>query len=107
MDRVPIPPYVTEIKSRLEDAFGPRLKGVLLYGSEARGKATAESDVDLLVLLDGPIAFGAELETIIRWTYPIQLEIERPVHAIPVDAEAYERGEFALYRNAKREGILV
>jgi len=44
-----------EVKARLAAAFGERLKGVILYGSEARGAAEPDSDIDFLVLLDGPV----------------------------------------------------
>jgi len=40
---------------RAKDAFGGCLLGVNLYGSQARGKAAQDSDIDLLVLLAGPI----------------------------------------------------
>ena len=33
--------------------FGDRLRGIRLYGSTARGDWTPESDIDVLVLLDG------------------------------------------------------
>ena len=95
------------IKHRLEDVYGDRLRGVVLYGSHARGEAEEDSDIDLMVLLDGPVAFGEELRKIIRTLYPLQLEIIHPVHATPVDIDVYEAGEFALYRNAKTEGILL
>ena len=36
------------IKALLEPAFGSRLRGVVLYGSEARGEATPDSNVDIL-----------------------------------------------------------
>ena len=68
------------IHALLADAFGSRLQGVVLYGSEARGTAEPDSDADL---------------------------IERPIHALPVDATAYAEGEFSLYRNARKEGVLV
>lgn len=43
---------LTRVKRALQDAFGGRLRGVVLYGSEARGKAEPDSDIDLLVLLE-------------------------------------------------------
>ena len=96
---------LARVKSRLQAAYGDRLRGVVLYGSEARGEAAPDSDIDILVLLTGPVALGRELRTIIETLYPLQLEIERPIHAIPVAMNVYEAGEFALYRNAQREGI--
>jgi hypothetical protein len=35
------------------------------------------------------------------------MEVFRPIHAVPVSPSEYEAGEFSLYRNAKREGILA
>lgn len=96
-----------QIKDCLRDVYGDRLRGVVLYGSYARGEAAEDSDVDFLVLLDGPVAFGRELRTIIRALYPLQLEVLHPLDATPVDIHVYEAGEFALYRNAKKEGILL
>jgi len=33
------------------------------------------------------------------------LELERPIDITPVDIRVYEAHQFALYRNAKREGV--
>jgi predicted nucleotidyltransferase len=93
------------IKAALTVAFSSRFRGVVLYGSEARGEATSDSDIDVLVLLAGPVQLGQDLRTIIHALYPLQLEIGRCIDALPVDITVYEAGEFALYRNAKREGI--
>jgi predicted nucleotidyltransferase len=95
------------LRDRLQAAFGDRLQGVVLYGSEARGEAGPDSDIDLLVLLEGPVNLGKDLWTAIEAVYPVQLETDRPIHPMPVDARSYEAGEFALYRNAKREGVPV
>lgn len=98
---------VAKIKDRLETVYGDCLKGIVLYGSAARGMETEDSDIDILVLLDRPVELGKDLETIIDAVYPVQLETLHPIHATPVDINTYEAGEYALYRNAKREGTLV
>lgn len=96
-----------EIKSRLEAAFRERLEGVLVFGSEARGEAGPDSDLDLMVLLQGPIRLGRDLEIIVDALYPVQLELEAPIHAIPVAKDSFEAGGFGLYRSAKREGAFL
>lgn len=95
------------IKSRLEKAYGERLKGVVLYGSETRGNAGPESDIDILVLLEGPINYARDLRTCIHATYSLVLEWDRPISPEPVDVEEYELGKWPLYKNARREGIMV
>ena len=104
MDRTNL---LSQIRTHLEQAFGPRLRGVVLHGSEARGDATADSDVDLLVLLDGPVTLGTDLNRIVHALYPVQLEADRVIEAFPVAYEDYESGDLLMYRNAKREGVLL
>ncbi len=94
-----------EIRSRLELVHGARLKGVVLYGSEARGDARPDSDIDVLVLLGGPIDLGKDLHASIKALYPLVLELERPIHPVPTDVLNYEAGAIALYRVARDEGI--
>lgn len=96
-----------EIKARLENAFRDRLQGVLLYGSEARNEFREGSDLDLMVLLDGPVRLGRDLETIVEALYPVQLEVEAPIHATPVSVKVFEAGEFGLYRSARRDGVFL
>jgi len=96
---------LNRIKDRLQDAYGDRLQGVILYGSEARGDAEPDSDIDLLVLLRGPIALWNDIRTNVHALYDLQLEVIRPIHAMPVDVKAFRAGEYALYRNVKKEGI--
>lgn len=93
------------IRSRLAEVYGDRLKGIVLYGSEARGDAGPESDIDILILLAGPVDHGRELRNCIHATYPLTLEWERLISPEPVDAGEYEAGEWPLYRNARREGV--
>jgi len=94
-------------KAALKSHYGIKLKGLILYGSVARNQANSMSDIDLLVLLNGPFDYFYELRQIIEILYPIQLESEHLISAKPVTPDEFEHGSIQLYRNAKREGILV
>ena len=91
----------------LEDYYGKRFKGLILYGSVARDQASPASDLDLLVLLSPPFDYFEELRQIIEILYPIKLESERLISAKPVSLDEYENGRIQLYRNARREGVVV
>jgi len=98
---------VRKCKTALESYYGSQLKGLILYGSLARSQADAMSDIDLLVLLSKPFDYFSELRQVIEVLYPIQLESQQLISAKPVPPDEFEHGSIQLYRNAKREGILV
>jgi predicted nucleotidyltransferase len=101
------PELLQKIKSALQAAHGPRLKGVLLYGSRARGNAEPDSDWDILVLLEGPIELTRDIERNVAAVYPLILETGFVIHAHPVDVNSYEAQEYPIYQNAKREGVVA
>ncbi len=92
-------------KAALRDAFGERLQGVVLYGSEARGEAGPNSDVDLLVLLDRVDHYAADLRTGLSALYSLSSELERHVSIMLAPSAEYETVECPLYQAAHREGI--
>jgi predicted nucleotidyltransferase len=94
-------------KAALRNHYGPRFGGLVLFGSAARGQATADSDLDLLVLVAEPFDYFRELREIIDLLYPIQLDCVQLISAKPASVREYEGGALQLYRNAKREGVLV
>ncbi len=98
---------VRKCRAALENHYGLKLKGLVLYGSMARDQAGSGSDIDLLVLLGEPFDYFRELRQIIDLLYPIQLDTDRLISAKPAAADQFEAGTIQLYRNAKREGILV
>ena len=96
-----------KIKACLFEVYHDRLCGVVLYGSEVRGDATPDSDIDVLVLLDGPINYGHDLEKNLDVLYPLSLQLGRRISAKPVVASEYENVDCPLYQNVHSEGIMA
>jgi len=94
-----------DIKLRLRMEHGSRLRGIVLYGSEARGEASPDSDIDLLVLLDGMHEYGRDLRRNVDARYPLSLEVGRRISAKPVDSRDYDEVDCPLYRRARQEGV--
>jgi uncharacterized protein len=103
----PSDPTLQQCRTRLQRLYGTRLKGVVLYGSCARGTEATESDIDLMVLLEGPVDAAQEIRRMWEVLYPLQLESALLLSVMPVDAALYDQGAYALYRQVKADGIAL
>lgn len=93
------------VRPSLAAAFGNRRRDVILHGSRARGDHRPDSDVNILVLLDGPIALERDVPATVAALYPLRLELDVPIHASPADARAFAAQEYELHRRVRREGL--
>ena len=96
-----------ECGTSLENYYGSQFQGLVLYGSVSRNQSGPMSDIDLLLLLNNEFDYFEELRRIIEIIYPIQLESEHLISVKPALKSNFEDGSIQLYRNAKKEGILL
>ena len=105
--RLGTPGLLGEIRGALREAFGRRFRGLILYGSRARGDEKSYSDVDMLVLLEGPVEWGSDLTTAIEATRAARIRAGVLLSVRPVDVRIYEEQYWPLYRSAREEGIAL
>ncbi len=82
---------------------------IVLYGSQARGQATPESDVDMLILLTSEVS-SQEQSRIHDRLYEIGLECDMVISAMIKSIPHWERPiskATPLYQAIQKEGILV
>jgi len=108
---MPIPerlqPILAELKRGLQEIYGDRLRAVVLFGSQARGEATADSDVDVAVVLDD---FANAIDEVHRMDgafWPLSLEHDIVLTVMPVRESDWRGGKRLIMRNIRGEGQRV
>jgi predicted nucleotidyltransferase len=98
---------LTETKVELSGLYPGRLKGIILFGSYARGDYATGSDIDLLMLLDSITDPTTERERYFPTICNLSLKYDMVVSVVPMDYETYRNTKTPLILNARKEGIRI
>jgi predicted nucleotidyltransferase len=98
---------VAELRHRLEALYGPRLVLMMLYGSQARGEAELGSDIDVLIVLRGPVSPGEEIVRTGEIVADLSLRFNKVLSCLFMDEERFTHRNGPLLRNVRKEGVMV
>lgn len=98
---------VGEFRKELQRIYGERLKGVYLYGSYARGEADEDSDIDVAVVLEGPVKQAEELERVSHIRCDLSLRENCLIMPFFLSDTEHETKPWAIHRSIAREGVPV
>ena len=96
---------LSEIRTRFDSFYGPRLVNILLYGSHSRGEAEPGSDIDILVVLSGPVDPGREIAATGEMVSEMSLRFAEVISCVFMDEDQFLQRNGPLLRNVRKEGI--
>lgn len=76
-----------------------------LYGSEARGDARPDSDIDLLILVDKPTLSGEDEDAIFAPLYQIELQSGVIINPLIIPKSQWGTHISPFYINVENEGV--
>jgi predicted nucleotidyltransferase len=98
---------VDRVKAHLNEMYGEGIKKVILYGSYARGEATKDSDVDVLVLVDQSLNPREVDDSLSDLLYDILLDQGELVSVIVLPEDYFENYNFPFMLNVRKEGVTM
>ena len=98
---------LAEAKALLSAQYADRLKGIVLFGSYARGDFAEESDIHLLVLLRPLPDPLEELERIFPAICDLSLKHDVVLSLVLMDLDAFRSRRTPLILNAGKEGVWI
>jgi predicted nucleotidyltransferase len=107
MDSDALADLLFQLRAGLDDLYGERLARVILYGSQARGDAHDESDVDVAVVLRGDVNAYDELDRTSALTTRLTLRFGVAVSVFALAEARLAHSDHPLAPSLLREGVSV
>ena len=96
-----------ELIEALKKLYGNNLVRVILYGSKARGDATKDSDIDIMVVLKNYENWNEEFDKVFDIVYPINYEYNMLISVVIKKEEEYLTKKTPLLLNVRKEGVEI
>ncbi len=96
-----------EFRHGLEQIYGSRLVRVVLFGSQARDEAEPDSDIDVMVVLEGAVDPQKEILRLSAFKSELCLKHDVVISCVYVSDDDYRHDATPLLLNVRREGVVV
>jgi predicted nucleotidyltransferase len=96
---------LAELRTALSALYGEHSPAIIVYGSQARGDATPESDVDVLLVYRDAVRPGREIRRVSPILADLNLRYGFLIAVLPTSEAEYREGTSPLWRNIRREGV--
>lgn len=93
------------LRNYLEALYGNRLAAIILYGSQARGNATQNSDIDILVTLHDAFDYVTEVHRTTPFIADLCLDQEILISVAFACDRQFRETQTPFFMNLRREGI--
>jgi len=96
-----------QLRQEFTRLWGNRLSAVYLYGSQARGDAQPDSDVDILAVIRGDFDYFEMLHSTDAIVSRFSLENDIVITLSLASEEQLKNSQHSLFRNVRQEGVPV
>lgn len=101
---------IDEYVSEIEKIYGSHLQKVILYGSYARGDFRADSDIDIMILLDmSDVELKGYSQQLCDITFDFNMDNNLEIKPIAKSEEHFAKWvvNYPFYANVSREGVVL
>ena len=107
MPSIRLEQILREFRQGLEQIYKSRLVTVILFGSQARNDAEPDSDIDVLVVLKGPVDPNDEITRLSPFKTRLCLTYDVVISCVYIADAEFSQDESPLVLNIRREGVPV
>ena len=98
---------LNQLKQQLQQTYRDQLVNLILFGSQARGDAEPDSDLDILVILSRDVNPITEIKCNNTLITNLSLETDQLINCIYLSEQDWHNLKTPLIQNIQKEGIPV